>query len=125
MGTSFSGANPVSLARSRTGPEIHQSQADFRKQVTAETVSALGLPAEFLAPGPGAASREAFRRWVLAGIEPLARAAEAELSLKLEVPISFTFRELGAADLRGRGTALTSLVNAGVAVEDARKVVGL
>ena len=54
--------------------------------------------------GEGSAIREAFRQFNVA-VEGMAALVEAELSEKLERPISLTFGKLGAIDIAARARA--------------------
>ena len=71
----------------------------------------------------GAGAREAYRQLLTSGIEPLGRIVEAELSEKLERPITLSFRRLAAADIVGRARALKGLVGAGVPLVEGRELV--
>ena len=69
--------------------------------------------------------REDYRRWVLTTVQPVADMIAREFSEKLGRPVALDLRPLWAHDLVGRSTALKSLVEAGVGLADAQRMVGL
>ena len=69
--------------------------------------------------------RASFRRFLTTGLEPLGKVIAAELTAKLDGPVSFDFTGTYAHDLAGRAAAFAKLVQGGMAVEKAVAVSGL
>ena len=112
--------------RTRLGPEFSPSQVSLRDRLEANIASAFGVPIELLiADGEGTATREAFRRFVLTTIQPLASILSEELSLKFERPIAFRFDSLRSSDLQGIARAIKALVDSGKSIDEAMKLAGL
>ena len=104
-------------------PEALIQLAEFSSR---EVLSCLGIPVGLMdGSTPGAAQREAFRRFAFSTLLGMSRVVEAELTAKLETPIRLDFGGLMAADVVGKARAAGSLVKAGVEVERALSLVGL
>lgn len=60
-------------------------------------------------------------------MQPVARLVEAELTEKLDAPVTLSFARLGASDIAGRARAWRGLVgkDATMPDADARKIAGL
>ena len=112
--------------RVRIGAEYHQNMLTLRDKLHADIASAFGVPIELLiADGEGTATREAFRRFVLTTIQPMATKIEEELSLKLDTNVSLSFEALRSADLQGIGRGIKALVDSGMSLDEALSQVGL
>ena len=72
-----------------------------------------------------ATARESYRLLLFGVIAPLGKMVEAELSAKLEDAISLSWVELRAADLMGRARSFKSMVDGGMALDQAVAVSGL
>ena len=73
--------------------------------------SACGIPVELIGgKSDGTALREAWRRFALTSVEPVAKVIAAELSRALEAPITLDLAGLAAIDITGRARAFRSLV---------------
>ena len=94
------------------GPFFGQYNVELRRDVGANICSALGVPPALYTGGGAGDMRESYRQLLVAGIQPLASIIMAELSEKLEVPVSLSFRKLQAADVAARARAYGSLVQA-------------
>ena len=91
-----------------------------------EVASACGCPAVLFAEsGDGTARREAFRQFMHATLEPIARLIALELSEKLETPIGINLDRIFASDLSGRARAFGSMVKAGMSTDKAAALAGL
>ena len=95
-------------------------------------MAACGVPVALADPSAAAAGlREAMRQFLHLSVAPLAAIVSAELTRKLELPVSLGFRRLHAADIQGRARAFGSLVNAGtgdtpaITPERAARIAGL
>ena len=106
----------------RIGADPPAAEVNLHSAATLEVLSACGVPPSLFAESEGTAQRESFRRLLHATVQPLGRIVGAELSAKLDAPISLTFDALFAADLSGRARAFQSLVGGGM---DAAKAAGL
>ena len=94
--------------------------AKLRAEGSAGVIAACGIPPSLAtANSDGTAQREGYRRFVATSVRPKALEIAAELSEKLERPISFNFDELRADDLVGRARVVKSLTDAGFSVKDA------
>ena len=108
------------------GPEPKDSLVALRSDVGREVLTACGIPPDLFQKSEGAGQREAWRRFVLGTVQPLARIAAAELAAKLDVPeLELLSAELYGADLVSRSRALGSMVKAGVGLDDALRLAGL
>ena len=110
---------------SRLAPEPPASMEALAECVFSEQLLAMGLPASFAATSDGTAMRESLRRYFSITVEPLAGVLARELTDKLEVPISISFKGRFAADLSGRARAFQSLTAAGLPVDRAATLAGL
>ena len=73
--------------------------AKLRAEGSAGVIAACGIPPSLAtANSDGTAQREGYRRFVATSVRPKALEIAAELSEKLERPISFNFDELRADD---------------------------
>ena len=109
----------------RLGPNPSAALVQLRQQVEASIVAACGVPVELLVPSVGTASRESYRRFLFSTVAPLGRIVAAELSRKLETPVSLQWGELRAADISGRARAYQSLVGANMDAAKAERLAGL
>ena len=112
--------------RTRVGPEFALNQIYLRDRLHADISAAFAIPVELLiADGEGTGSREAFRRFVLTCIQPMASNLAEELSMKLDMPVSFSFEALRSADLQGIARGIKALTDAGLSIEEAKAMAGL
>ena len=79
-----------------------------------------GIPT-VMSSGTGSESivREAFRRFVLTTISPIALIVSRELTRVFEMPIELDLSELAHADIAGRARAFKALVGSGMPAADA------
>ena len=97
----------------RLGAQPPESMVDLRNAAARAVLAACGVPVDLVEPSQGTAARESFRRFLHAGVAPLARIVEGELRAKLERPrLTLSFEELNASDVSGRARAYGSLVAA-------------
>ena len=76
-----------------------------------------------IAPGP--AAREAWRRFTVGTVEPIARMVEAELSRVLEAARdAASLRRMGGIDAAGRARALHVLTESGYTADQAADLLG-
>ena len=92
-------------------PDALVKQADL---ATREVYAACGLNPAVFQDAQGTAAREAYRQALFGLIAPLGRVVAAELSEKLEAPITLDWTELRASDIAGRARAFQSLVGGGM-----------
>ena len=109
------------------GPAPGEDMLALRTQSGLDVLNACGVPASLIAAtADGTAQREAWRRFVLATIVPVARAVGDELRVKLDSPaIALDFTGLYGHDLAGRARALAAMVAAGVPLAAAQAIAGL
>ena len=98
----------------------------LRSHAGEAVLNACGVPISLATDADGTSQREAWRRFVMGSVEPVARMVAAELSRKLDVPgLRFDFSSLWAHDLAGRAAAFKSLAAGGMEIERAVGVSGL
>ena len=110
----------------RLGANPPASLATLRSDAAQAVLSACGTPIELMTAGDGTGQREAWRRFLHGTVQPLAACVAAELAAKLDTPsLTLGFDKLFASDLSGRARAFQSLVNGGMAVDQAAGLAGL
>ena len=110
----------------RLGANPPQSLRELREDVAHSILQACGIPLSLVSErGDGAARREAWRQFLHASVSPVARTVEAELSEKLETPVSLNFDRLFASDIASKARAAASLAKAGVEIDEALRMAGL
>jgi len=111
-------------------PTLDGAMVSAYGELTRQVCAAFGVPPALLlsvtGSGGGIAERESYRRqWALA-LRPLARLVEDELRAKLERPeLTISLEALRAADVAGSTRAAKQLVDVGVPLADALRMVGL
>ena len=110
---------------SRFGANPPPTLDALRSHVGLAILSACGVPVSLATDADGTSQRESWRRFVHGPVVALAANVGAELALKLDTPVSFTFGSLYASDLVGRASALSRLVKASMPLDEARAVCGL
>ena len=110
----------------RLKSEPDESLVGLCKDVPTQIASLYGIP-PVLSSGGGSETqtREAFRRFVLTAIEPLALIVSRELTRVFEQPISLDLSELAHVDLAGRARAFKAYVGSGLSTSDAATLVGV
>lgn len=100
--------------------------ADLRSDAAQSIVAASGVPVELVTQhGDGTGRREAWRQFLHGTIAPVASILSAEMSAKLETPVSMGFDLLFASDIQGRGRAFQSLRAGGLSIADAAAATGV
>ena len=107
------GANPPATLR------------DLRGDVAQSVLSACGVPVDLALASTAQGAKEAFRRFTLASVEPLAALVAAELSEKLDAPVRFDFSDSFSHDLAGRAMSFQRMVTAGMPTDKASSLSGL
>ena len=109
----------------RLGPEVPQGLRETWKDVLLAVGNACGIPAGLLDPGAdGTAQREAYRRFIMSAVQPMADLMAEVAGEALDTEITVSFNALHAHDITGRSTALAKLVGAGLSLDDAQRLVG-
>ena len=90
-------------------------------------VAACNVPVSLYAADTGAGGqREAWRRFLHGSLNPLALVVADELGKKLDQPdLQLDLSRTFASDLTGRARAVSSLIQAGIPVEEAMTLAGL
>ena len=118
----------------KMGPAPDDTFADaLRSQIGRDICGAFGIsPALFAERGDGAGQREAWRRFWLGTVQPLALLVQAECRAKLDPSAIVTLDALRAADEDGRSravarraTAFKVMKEAGIDQAEARRLAGL
>ena len=118
------GAPRRELETSRTGPQTPASSIDLREKTAAWVESALGVTPGLFSTNAGA-SREGLRMFYHFTLLPLAVLIQTELALKLGVPgLTISLEKLQAVDVSARSRAVNTLVQAGVPLAEALRLVG-
>ena len=113
------------LRQTRFGAAWPAPVSDLRDPVSMSVMSACGIPVSLIANSDGTAAREAFRRFLVTTIKPVAKILETEVRTKLDPDASLSFGELAASDVSGKSRAVGQLVKSGVSLGDALALVGL
>ena len=110
---------------SRLGPNMPSAEVESRRDVERSVAAACGVPPVLLGlAGPGSAdSRESWRQFVFATIQPIARIIEAELD-RIGLAGTVSFERLAASDISGRARAFGSLTKGGMDSVRAAEIVG-
>ena len=110
------------VTRLKSEPE--EALVGLCKDVPGQIGVLYGIP-NVLTSGSGSETqtREAFRRFVLTAIEPLALIVSRELTRVFEVPVELDLSELAHADIAGRARAFKALVGSGMPPSDAAEFV--
>ena len=110
----------------RLGASPPPTLATLRTDAARAVLSACGVPVELVTAGDGTGQREGWRRFLHGTVQPLAACVATELAAKLDTPtLTLGFDRLFASDLSGRARAFQSLVNGGMAVDQAAALAGL
>ena len=109
----------------RFGADPPEHLVDLRSQAAQAVLAACGVPVALVSAADGTAQREAYRRFVMAALEPAAACLAEELSAKLEVDLSFDFGRLWAHDLAGRAQVFERLTRGKVPMERALRLAGI
>ena len=112
---------------SRLGPEIPEQLRALYSDVLASVAQCCGIPASLVQfeNVDGTEVREAFRRWIMASVQPVADLIAEAASEAFEADVVFDFRGLWAHDLQGRASAFQKLTAGGMSTAEAREIVGL
>ena len=110
----------------RLGPEPPEGLRDAWDKLCVAVGLACGIPADLIrADADGTSQREAYRRFVMMSVQPVADMIAATASDALDGAVTFDFRGLWAHDVQGRASALHRLVEAGLPLAEARAAVGM
>ena len=120
----LAGAPQRDWIASRLGPNPPESLVRLASDTFARLTAACGASVSLFTDADGTAQREAWRRWHLSSVLPVAGLIEAELSARFEVGIRFGF-DMYATDIAGRAMAFQKLVAGGMSVEKAASVSGV
>lgn len=109
----------------RIGADPPDTLSTLRSDAGLSVLAACGVPAALILDSDGTAQREASRRWLSTGLQPVADLVALELSDKLETDVSLDFSQQFLHDLQGRATSFQKLIAGGVPVNDALVTAGL
>lgn len=111
---------------SRLGPMLPEEMIQAYRDTLGRVAEACGIPAALVDPSTdGTGAREAYRRFVMASVEPVAERLADEAAEKLEADVSFDFSGVWAHDLQSRAAAFQKLVAGGMDVERAARLSGI
>ena len=101
--------------------------SELRGAAAMDVLSACGIPPGLASDkAEGSGQREAWRRFSVGTVLPVARCVAQELGDKLDVPgLRLHFESLGAADLAGKARSVGVFVKAGVPLARALELAGL
>ena len=117
-------ASPTDWRKLRLGAEIPESSLELARDAADRVMSALGLSGKYWS-GQGVDQREAARQLHHTVLLPMARLVSAELSAKLNRPITLNLDGDGLIELQQRSRSAMNLVQAGMALADALATVGM
>ena len=119
-------APPRDWKQERIGPAPDEGLLTLRSDASAALLAACGVPSALVDPSAdGTAQREAWRRFALSSLAGIAHVVEEELERKLDMKITFDFRQLWAWDMAGRASSFKAMVAGGMAIERAAALSGL
>ena len=108
----------------RLGPAPPEAMVAVADAAFSRMVAACGASVSLFSDADGTAQREAWRRWHLGTVQPLAKLLAHELTLRLETTVTLRLDKY-PTDLAGRASAFKALVTGGMAVTEAAAVSGL
>ena len=118
------GGGNVDWRTNRFGADFPDGNVMMRRQVGADVVASFGVPSALYIGGDGAAVREGWREFGV-NVESWGAIVSAELSAKLERPISLSFKRLASADMSAKSRAFGTFVMHGMSIDDALIQAGL
>ena len=126
MGAGRTSAPLTDWKISRLKSEPDEGLVMLCKDVPGQIGVLYGIP-NVLTSGSGSETqtREAFRRFVLTAVEPLALIVSRELTRVFEVPVELDLSELAHIDLSGRARAFKAYVGSGLSTSEAAQLVGV
>ena len=119
------GGGTFDLKANRLGPEPTGPLVELMTTASREIYAACGCNAALFESAPGVAMREANRQLLFSTVAPLGKLVAAELTAKLNTPITFDWEELRASDIAGRARAFGSMVQGGMDLAKAAALSGL
>ena len=108
----------------RLGPNPPESMVAVADAAFSRMVAACGASVSLFTDADGTAQREAWRRWHLGTVQPLAKLLAYELTTRLETPVTLKLDKY-PTDLAGRASAFKALVGGGMDIAEAVAVAGL
>ena len=118
------GAPARDWVASRLGPNPPESLVTLARDTFGRLCAACGASESLFADRDGTAMREAWRRFHLATVLPVAGMIEHELSARFDEPVKLHF-DMYPTDLPGRASAFQRLVAGGMSVEKAAAISGI
>ena len=118
------GAPAKDWVAQRLGPNMPPALVELARDTFGRLCAACGASESLFVDRDGTAMREAWRRFHLATVLPVAGLLEHELSERFDTPVSFNF-DLYATDIVGRAMAFQRLVSGGMSVEKAAAISGI
>ena len=112
-GEGTQGAPKRDLQQNRIGANPPAVLAVLRSDAALSVLAACGVPTSILEKTDGAGLRESWRQFLHASVIPVSQIISAELSDKLDTPITLNFDRMFASDLSGRARAFQSMVGGG------------
>ena len=109
---------------SRLGPAPPEALVRVAEDAFSRMVAACGANVSLFTDADGTAQREAWRRWHLGTVQPLARLLAHELTARLDTEVKLRLDKY-PTDLAGRASAFKALVTGGMDVTEAVAVAGL
>ena len=126
MGAGRTSAPLTDWKISRLKSEPEEALVGLCRDIPGQIGVLYGIPT-VMSSGTGSESivREAFRRFVLTAIEPLALITAGELTRVFEQPIELDLSELAHIDLAGRARAFKAYTGSGLSTSEAAQLVGV
>lgn len=110
----------------RIGADPPDVLPTLRADVFDAVLSSCGVPPDLAKVSTAQGQREAFRRFLTTGLEPVGELVAAELAAKFDTgPVRFDFTGTYAHDLAGRAAAFKAMATAGMDIDRAVAVSGL
>ena len=115
--------NPKEFSTMRVGSNPPDVIRNLRNDLHNEILSLCGVPPDLFSSGPE--SREAFRFYLHATLNPILGIITQEAKEKLSQEIRFDLKALFASDIQGRARAFQSMVKGEMPIEKAAALSGL
>lgn len=112
---------------SRIGSEMPGELNTLRQDSAVQILAACGVHPALVGieRGEAAATREVWRQFLYATVQPVARLVEDEMRHKLATKTSLGFDDLAASDIQGRARAHAALVKSGMSQDAAGRHTGI
>lgn len=126
MGSDLTNSNRSGWESKRFGADPPEALIEMQKLATAEVLAACGVPIPLAsAEASDTGQREAWRRYLVATVQPVGEMVAAEITSKTGRPSEMSWEELRGNDIVSRARAFKGLVESGATFDSAAAAAGL